>query len=422
MKSLQKLKTSNLDLQIKYYFSLFLIFTLAYSCTFQKYTKRIHSEPYWKVLGEKNNTKEKKVVVAIINSLQGNIFSQKERYNKAEIKNGKLISHTFDVGGGAILSSYLDILKKRYKENLILLDTGNIFKSPTSIDLNETTLKVYESLDLDAISFTSNEVRSFSNLKRSELDFKKMNLPFTNNNIISLKTRERIKRKGLAPYRIVKLGNMRAGIVSLDFIAKNMNKNDKNTYYQDPIFSFLKLKKKLKKENIHFLILMANLKSNCISKKPFEVKMFKDREEHTLNCKKEKDPLKEFVNRLPPHSVDLIITSTSKFGSGFINDIPIVQIPGEGKFLGRAEFAFNNVTKKLISKKTAVYPAIKLCHKFFLKTEDCFLFQNNQNVGKGKRRFKLIKKSLFQLMPAKYLGYEVKENLALKEIIHLTNK
>ena len=352
-------------------------------------------------------------MVAVINSLKGHIYAQKERHNKAEIINGKLISLTFDVGGGAILSSYFNILKKRYNENLILLDTGNIFKSPTSIGLNETTLKVYDFLEFDAIGFTTNEVRSFLNLKRSELELDKMRLPFTNNNIKSIKTHESIKRKGLMPFRIIKLGTAKVGVVSLDFLKNNKDIND--FYYQDPIFSFMKLKETLKKNKVNFFILMANLNSNCVSEIPFMIKTFKNKKDHALKCN-DKDPLIEFVKRLPPNSVDLIVTSTSSFGSGFLNDIPIIQIPGKGKYLGRAEFTFNIQKETIEREKTTVFPATKLCYKFFLKTEDCYLFSNDV------KRFNLVKNSLFQLMPAKYLGYEVQENLELKNLINLTNK
>ena len=105
----------------KVFFVIILIITFPSSCTFNSPQTHLFSEPEWIEPSFSKNTK--RIVVASTHNFKGSLFEENINY---PMLSGKF-NHQLKVGGVSILKTYLDILKYRYKNDLILLDSGHIF-------------------------------------------------------------------------------------------------------------------------------------------------------------------------------------------------------------------------------------------------------------------------------------------------------
>ncbi|MBT3586017.1 MAG: hypothetical protein HN509_14015 [Halobacteriovoraceae bacterium] len=399
MKNWQKLKVSRVFL--------LLLVTHLLSCTFTKVPTQIYSHPAWK--GEDEDHYLKKVVLVSTHFFQGNLNPKKEEFPDQFVKlhgdDKRFKFPKLEVGGAAVLSSYLRIFQKRYPKQSILLDTGNIFDHFDDSN-SEKTLRFYEKIKFDGVLYTHRDLTTYlKNTKNNEASFK---VPFLNSNIIDLKTGEPFADQNHAPYKLIKVSGLKVGIIavtSLETLNSEKRKNLSGVYFEDPILSFLKAKKALARKGAQLIFLMAHLNSHCKAPYPKESKTFASRANYQLSCGGKSDELMTLIRRLPPHSVDAIVLSKGTLGSGYIGDLPVIQGPGKGQYISRVDFYYDIGEAKLIREKTLVHPPVKVCHSFFLPTQDCYLGDRNSPVKIN--RWDMLKESSFQVMPAKFLGHEV---------------
>lgn len=378
-----------------------LLAVLACSCTFSSIPQKIYSKPDWDNTSEDSKEDISKILIVSTNNFEGNIQSQTESIFLNKIN--KYL--TFEVGGSEILYSYLKILRKRYQGNVLFVDSGNSLKNNGMEDNKLKALKLFDKLNYHAMAFGLDEIK---NLYPQDQYLGKYKIPFINSNIINLKTGKLLDNENITSYKIYQVNKTQIGIISISSnLIKKQNKKLKGLYFLDPILSILKTKKRLKKLGVDIIILLAQLNTTCSSPKFRRQKTLNDWKSHKLHCPKEdKDELVKLIKRLPPNTIDFIIGGSDTFSTGFINQIPVIQNPGKGKYIGLLEINFNNITKKVIKDKTKIYQPIKLCHNFLYQTNDCHLGKDLPPDNSASYQ-RLTKLDNFSIVPAKFLGIKV---------------
>lgn len=356
----------------KVYFS-FIIFTaLLGSCSFNKAPKEIFSAPNWE--SEKPSAHQKKIIIASTHNFKGSLYEKDVPYTSL---NG-LSPNKLKVGGVAVLKTYLDILKYRYGKDLILLDTGHIFdlKKPEE---KETVLKIYKEFEYDAVNLTDIDFKAINFLNPKEHE-----IPFVTSNIIDLKKRKPMDDYGVAPYKIIEKDQVKIGIVALtsfEKVDKDHSKDFTGFLFEDPILSFLKTKKIFQQKGVNIIVLMPSVENY--------------------------DELKRLVKRLPPNSVDVIISGNTYTTNTQVQGIPLLQNPGKGQYISRIGFVFDTEDRVVIRDKIIQYQPTKICHNFYEITMDCHQHSIKELT---EARKKLIIDSQYKVVPAKFLGHEVKKN------------
>jgi hypothetical protein len=107
--------------------------------------------------------------------------------------------------------------------------------------------------------------------------------------------------------------------------------------------------------------------------------------------------LAEYIKRLPPDLIDVIISGrVSQKTVNFVNNTLILSGFGDGLSFSYAELFFDPVTKKLLKNKTIAHQPVMFCREFFKETNDCFYEDSSID-----HKFKTS---------AKFLGEAIKPN------------
>ncbi|MFT6068417.1 MAG: hypothetical protein ACJAT2_000184 [Bacteriovoracaceae bacterium] len=352
-------------------------------------------------------------VVAISNNEQGGLGSQKAPIPQQILVPGA--DHSITYGGPRVLSGYIEILRKRFKNNLVLLDSGRFIKSNSNIEDIESLRKFYAHLDYDGILFSEEEVIQFLENAKT---FNPAKLPFINSNIIDLKTKKLLTRNVEMDSRLVSKGDLKIGIIGItSYDGKKIKVDDhfKGIYFEKPAVTFLEYKNKLKRKGAEIIILMANLKTSCESKMPPRTLNSPRPSWAKIYCQDSKDDLLRFLKRIPRGSLDLLVLANNeKQLRGFLIDTPVITTPPSSGFLSMVEMFYDKKQKKLVWDKSLLHPKIQLCQNFFSVTSDCSL---TTEVPGYKDRLMRLKKSSLQVKPAFFLGLEVKPDLSVNSFL-----
>jgi 2',3'-cyclic-nucleotide 2'-phosphodiesterase (5'-nucleotidase family) len=382
---LPKLRATNLRNKI---FTLLVCLILS-ACTYNKVSKGVYTDSNW--TEENYNPKEFiKLHIASTNNFSGHFSGNKEVVSFSD----RSFNDDINVGGLAVLESYFDILRKRYGENLVLLDGGNFFlpKSEPQKEVNwtkiQSSLKALERIPFDGLLFTQYDLNLFNDSKYFKNEAIKKN--FISTNIYNLGGGQRKYLEQVQNLKIIRKDALKIAVLGLNTYTPN-SPTVAGHLIEDPVLSYLKLKQNLSKEKVDMKIVLLNINSSCLT-----------REIGKTTCQKEEeDDLKKLLNRFPPQDIDLVVLSGHSFIYDFISGIPVLQNPGEGRFLSRLTMFYHIKNKKIAEDKTSFHLPVKLCEQFYVSTSDC-----DTQSEKDKKRF--IREDNFRTVPAKFLGHEVK--------------
>lgn len=389
--------------------SLILILIFLQACTNKK-SDPLYSMPAW---SPENRAELNHFVVAISNNEHGKLGSLKAPIPEQILVPGA--DHSIEYGGLRVLSGYIDILRKRFKENLVLLDSGRFIKSSSNTEDNTSLRKFYTHLGYDGILFSEEEVIQFLDNAKS---FNPGKLPFINSNIIDLKTKKLLTKNVEMDSRLISKGDVKVGLIGItSYDGKKVKASDhfKGLYFEKPAVTFLEYKNKLKRQGAEIIILMANLKTNCESKMPPRTLNSPRPSWAKIYCEDKKDDLLRFLKRIPRGSLDLLVlANNSKQLRGFLIDTPVITTPPSSGYLSMVELFFDKKLKKLVWDKSLLHPKIQLCENFFKVTSDCSV---TTEVPGYRDRLDRLKKSSLQVMPATFLGIEVKPDLSVNSFL-----
>lgn len=387
----------------------FLILICLSACTNKK-PDPLYSIPTW---SPDTGNKLSHFVVAISNNEHGKLASVKTPIPEQILIAGA--EHSIEYGGPRVLSGYIDILRKRFKNNLVLLDSGRFIKSGSNSEDTDSLRALYAHLNYDGILFSEEEVIKFiENAK----EFNPVKLPYINSNIIDLKTKRLLTKNVELDSRLITKGDLKIGIIGItSYDGKKIKANDhfKGLYFEKPAVTFLEFKNKLKRKGAEVIILMANFKTNCESKMPPRTLNSPRPSWAKIYCQDKKDDLLRFLKRIPRGSLDLLVlANNTKQLRGFLIDTPVITTPPSSGFLSMVEMFYDKKLKKLVWDKSLLHPKVQLCESFFKVTSDCSL---TNEVPGYKERLIRLKKSSLQIKPATFLGIEVKPDLSVNSFL-----
>lgn len=355
-----------------YLYSLILFVALA--CATTSVPTKVLSHPEWSNIEEDENIK--RIVLTSTNFFTGSISPKTEDFQKAGI---------ISVGGSEILEKYINILRDRFEDQVLLVDSGEIINRNVQRKELKNILSHYKKLNFDAVQFSEKE---YAKLDGRTIDKYKTN--FINTNIINLKNQGPYSSKYISPQIIKKVNGVKVGIMAIStYKNKDVrnNKSLKGIYFEDPVFSILKSRKKLLRKGAKVFVLLIHTHDEC----------------ENSNCSESLDVLEGIIKRLPPNSIDAIVGSAPSMLNQKVKGIPVIQNRGEGKFLSRLELYYNTSSKKLDKQRTVIHEPTKLCSKFFEVTEDCHIEADDHSSNK----MNLIRESKNKKVSAKFLGQSI---------------
>lgn len=382
-------------------------------CSFKKNNQTLkgHEELYSRpepVSKSRDASHQRRVVVAATNDLHGNYLPETISVSDSQSKDKTEVR----VGGKKVISQYFSILKNAYKD-VVLVDSGDIFPSPVDPKL---VGDFYEDLGYDSITLG---LRDF-NLKvpssigsTTEL-FKKFSkdskVPLLLTNLYELKTARGVEWEGTKSHIIKDLDGVKVGIIGLvpdDIVEQTPVQNRVGLFVESMLQSTLRHARLLRSLGADIIVVTTHQGLDCHSVLADESKLpsskvnFDPLKEKVCN---KKNILGEYIDRLPPQLVDVIVGGrTHEKMANMVNGIVVLAGFPDGQSFSHAELVVDTKTKKVIPEKTVIHQPVRFCHEFFKETNDCY----TEDTSIDHR----------QKIPAKFLGQQITpdKNVALSK-------
>ncbi len=359
----------------------------------------------------------KRITLVSTNDIHGNLAPHQEEVILNDLKS------SIQVGGAAIIYRYFEILKKRYNEQLLILDAGKLYQGNNLSNDSKglAVVNIFNKLPYDALTIGTNdfEFGSLGNnsikatlnedpqaaLKRNISEHKS---PFVVSNLIDIKTAEPIKWKNLSPYIIKDVNGVKLaiiGAISSRTPKITIKENIRGLYFQEPSQTILKYSREAREKGAQIVIALVHEGGVCgekIAKKyniPLEQTNFNPN--YKKICPADSEIFK-IIDGLPDGTIDAVVSGHSKTKiANFYKGIPIIQGFSNNRYLSRLELYYDLELKSLRTDLTKIHQPTKLCHQFLLETGDCYIPPQGKNTT--------------QLTPAVFLGELIYPNRELKE-------
>ncbi len=348
---------------------------------------------------------ERRLVIVTTNDLRGQIEARQETAKDKHSPEQARIS----VGGAEVFARYLTVLRKKYPKEVILLDAGNSLAGSlvSRISSAKAILDFFTKLNYDAVTFSASDLAAGPNLKKPVTPESWMpelidsaKAPVIVSNLISLKTTQPADWGGMTPQLLKDVNGIKVGIVGLlaDDLPSKLDTNVLNGYYVEPaIQSFLKQARSLRLKGADVIIVLMHGGISC--------GIERSREKGLPLSKVNFDPmdpticdtggsLAQFLNAIPAGSADLVVTGGGPGKiANVINGTPVLQAFGQGSSFARIDLVWSTKDKMLVTNKLRIHQPIRLCHRFFKKSDDCYT--EDETIDHR------------ELLPARYLGEDI---------------
>ncbi len=312
----------------------------------------------------------------------------------------KALPHEMPVAGQKVINQYLQIIRERFKDSALVIshsdvELSNHDKSKVTLTLNG--LKTY---NLNGVLLTKGDLPSKSpqeaGLHHGPAWF--------NTNILEIKTGEPTTLYESQPFKYFeKQSTYLLGISSYKKLSPKERNEITGFYFQDPVTTVLRYKGTFAKSPDSIVALYYDGALECTSQLPQKLTPFEKMPKFQEVCK-EGSELENILKRLPPDSIDLVVTNNESLTGALFNRTPIIGAGGSPTYLSSARITRSS--GKVNLKESLLLPPIKLCHKMFAGTQDCTFTSGDGDVD--EERFDLMEISGFGLIPARFLGREIK--------------
>ncbi len=315
------------------------------------------------------------------------------------------------VGGVDYISSYIKIIREQFGE-ILLLDSGDIF-SDNAKELNYVH-NFYDSLKYDGITIG---LRDF-NLKlpkkyKNSSDFlkqfsSKSKTPLLMSNLYELKTAKIVEWPGTMPYVLKEINGIKVGLIGLipdDIVDQTPVDNRVGLFVESMLQSTLRHSRHLRSQGAQVIVVMTHQGISCGEELANDLKLplskvnFEPRKYNICNFK---SALGEYLNRLPPNLVDVVIGGRNHQKTvNFLNTTLVLSNTGDGQSFTMAEF-FVDQSGKIAKDKTIAHQPVNFCHDFFKETNDCYT--EDQSIDHNER------------IPATFMGRKIKPDISMQEL------
>ena len=384
----------SLRILIKIFFIIYLI-----SCNIYCYNKYLKSKEEFKF--QKNTENEDLIEIAnyerinpedqnyfylpIIgtNDIHGHFYSE-----KLKIKN-----INYSRGGLDYLAKYINIIRKEFKNNVLYLDAGDMFRG--GIESKESNgqiiLDYFNLIKVDGVTLGNNEF----NEKRDILEQKIKNaqFPFIVSNIYdsNKKTKKafgenhftsKIYSFNVENNMNGKMNKIKIGVLGFtlnlqkSFIARNgYNDIEFLDYKNELILEANKLKKE---EKVNAIFLFSHIDILCENGNNLILNLHKP-PDIPDSCNKT-SLLYKLLNSIDEGLIDAIISGHNhKINHCFINNTPIISSISNGFYSNIIYLAFDKRNNfKIAKEKIRIEGPLPICEKIFKKNHKCQLIKGNK--------------------------------------------
>jgi len=358
---------------------------------------RLYSYPEAVAPDKYDQERYKKLVIVSSNDFNGYITSANFPVDN-KFKEERLLK----IGGLSAMRAYHDIFKETFSDNLLFVDSGSFLSPETD---HNYTIFLYNYLSVDVASLGFNEFKLKTSVKNYtdylESLTSKSQFKIISSNLFDLTQAKSLKLNGVQETHIQIINGVKVGVMGVlnQKMTNEIPKSKLNgLYIQNTPKNIITKSNELRRQGAQVIVLLTNSSIDCSSQiaqeenLPAQKVNFNPKKSN--QCNTYNNFLYETLTKIPPRTVDLIITSGKSLKvANFINSYPVMQNEGKGQYLSWAELYFDTKHEMVDQEKTVLHQPVQLCHNFLKEHQDCFSMENI--AGK-------------ELVPATFLGKPIK--------------
>jgi 5'-nucleotidase len=325
---------------------------------------------------DKQVTPDDEVVITVVqtNDVHGYIMPQ--RASIAVDEEG-LHRYSVDIGGVEWLAGYLDILREKTANRVIVVDSGDMFQGtmisnefegvPVIAAMNHLGYHAAavgnHEFDFGPVGITD-EGDPYGALKALG---KVAEFPLLAANLMDRRTGQLVDWEGFAPYTIIELDGLKVALIGGPTVEtpKYSKKRVASGLEFLPLAETLvKYSKEVRSKGADIVIGVLHAGGVCE-----EID-----DENDLSTCSDKEELFAVANELPPGTVDLLLGAhTHRIIRHIVNGIPCLESGAKGKLFGLAEIHYSRSKKKVTGVK--MKRQVGICHYHFVETQDCVFLE-----------------------------------------------
>lgn len=387
-----------------------VVFLIFQACSFKKnelanQTQNGHEELYSEPESPDNDVDAgtKKIIIAATNDIGGAFGPQAIKVNDKHNKDRLHI----EIGGVDYLSSYLRILREKYK-SVVLLDAGDFLTADP--EDYRFAHEFYSDLHYDAITpgltdMSSRSGKGTNPVKKFAEDSK---VPVLTSNLYELKTARGVEWKGTEQYHLKEINGIKIGIIGLipdDISALTPVENRVGLYVESMLQSTLHQARRLRSMGAHIIVVLTHQGIDCgnsiaeASKLPLTKVNFEPEKDGICDLK---SPLGTYLQRLPARLVDVVVAGRNhRKIANRINGISVISGFESARSFSYVEMTVEDKSGKVFPEKTVIHQPVMICREFFKETNDCYT--EDPSINHKER------------IPAKFLGVQVEPDEEMKK-------
>jgi 5'-nucleotidase len=307
--------------------------------------------------------------------------------NVHEVQGQKVIS-----GGAEWFGGYINILKAKYGDRLVILDGGDLFQGTMESNyfLGKPVVDYYNVIGYTAAAVGNHEF-DYGPRKKGDPDrigalrdrIAQAKFPFLAANIFWKKNGKLWTEKNLHPSILITVNGHKIGIMGLttpDTPLKTMPLNTHQFEYRDFLEPARAEAAKLRAQGAELVLVTTHEGSE------------------------KQTSLRTMLEQLPPGTIDAVVSGHAhQEVHELINGVPVIQSKTRGVFFGRIDLYIDKATGKLEPSLTRIHGMTAICGTWYKNSETC----DPKEKGSG----------LFPLRQPTYEGMAVKPDPRITAVL-----
>ena len=304
------------------------------------------------------------------------------------------------VGGAAVFSRHVEILREVFGPNLMILDGGDEFQGTLESNAAEgkPVVELFNRLGMGAAAVGNHEFdfgpegdapagAPGSDLRGAlKARMREAQYPYLAANVRYKDGRELSDFPNLKPSVILEAGRLKVGVIGLATLQTPVTTRPE--FVTDLIFTnateaTLREAKKLRQQGAHLVVVLAHQGLRCDRMRPEP--MLVRRPNDAEGACEPHDEIPELIEALPPGTIDAVVAGhTHQVVHHYIKGVPIIEAGANGLNYNLLYLTWDWNKNRLVSSRTEIEGPVPVCEKVFENQSDCNAMRPEPRGGRGR--------------------------------------
>jgi 5'-nucleotidase len=280
----------------------------------------------------------------------------------------------YQVGGAAMLASYLKTLRQELGSRLLWLDAGDQWQGSIDSGIRQGAPVVawMSRLGLDAAAVGNHEFDFGLEAFRARLG--EASYPYLAANLVDRSTGKAPEIGNLHAARMLKAGGVRVGVIglaTLDTPRTTRASHVAGLEFTDLKDATLRESRRLREEGAEIVVLTAHVGLDCGASRSRPGPQLRKPTDPQAEC----EPASELVRLLksvPAGTVDAVVAGHShRIVHHWVAGIPVIQAADRARYLNLIYLTYDRAGKKVLAERTRIEGPIPVCPAVFRNQGDC---------------------------------------------------